>query len=296
MEKTNLFRYNKIMKEYKETQHSLIYKSNSDLSFYSAGYEDCAPGYHYGPKYRSYDLIHFVLNGMGKLHINEHIFELSAGDVFLIPAGKVSYYEASKEHPWSYVWISYLGISSQMYTYQLMTSTDEVYIIRHLDTEKYKEIIFQILALQGNTTCQYLKANSLLLNVISMLFEDVHFNEQSWGKVSVADEVKFYLDTNYADKIILKDMARSFGIHPNYLTRIFTEKFGCPPKQYLMKLKLKKACRLLLTTELPVSLIAGSLGVEDQLAFSKQFKRSYGMSPLDYRKNCRNFQNTDYVK
>lgn len=49
------------MKEYKETQHSLIYKSNTDLSFYSAGYEDCLPGYHYGPKYRSYDLIHFVL-------------------------------------------------------------------------------------------------------------------------------------------------------------------------------------------------------------------------------------------
>ena len=90
MEKTNLMRYNKDMREYKETQHSLQYKSNSDLTFYSAGYEECSPGYSYGPKFRSYQLIHFVLEGRGNLHINEHIFQLSAGDAFLIPSGKIS--------------------------------------------------------------------------------------------------------------------------------------------------------------------------------------------------------------
>ena len=59
------------MKEYKETQHSIHYKSLSDLSFYSAGYEECKPSYSYGPKYRNYQLIHFVLSGEGTLHINE---------------------------------------------------------------------------------------------------------------------------------------------------------------------------------------------------------------------------------
>lgn len=284
MEKPNLFVYNKTMKEYKETQHSLIYKSNSDLSFYSAGYEDCLPGYHYGPKYRSYDLIHFVLKGKGKLHINEHIFHLSTGDAFIIPAGKVSYYEASTDDPWSYAWIGYLGISSQTYTYQLMTSSEDIYIIHQLDTEKYEEVISQILGLQGNTTSQYFKANSLLLNIIGMLFEDVSFNERSWGKVSVADEVKFYLDTNYSEKIVIKDLAKSFGVHPDYLSRIFSEKFGYSPKHYLLKLKLKKACRLLMTTGLPVSVIAGSLGFEDQLAFSKLFKKEFSLSPTEYRK------------
>ena len=62
------------MKEYKETQHSIHYKSLSDLSFYSAGYEKCKPSYSYGPKYRNYQLIHFVLSGEGTLHINEQTF------------------------------------------------------------------------------------------------------------------------------------------------------------------------------------------------------------------------------
>lgn len=272
------------MKEYKETHHSLMYKSNSDLSLYSAGYEECASGYSYGPKIRSYHLIHFVLYGKGKLHINEHIFHLTAGDVFLIPAGKVSYYEASKDDPWCYAWVSFLGINSQMYLYQLMTSTDNFYIIHGLDTIKYKQRIFDIISLQGGSTSQYFQANGILFQIMAMLFNDVNFQESSWGKNSIVDEIKFYLNINYAEKIKLQDVAKSFGIHPNYLTRIFHEKYGISPKQYLIDLKLKKARRLLTTTELSISVIANSLGFDDQLAFTKIFKKAFTVSPSEYRK------------
>ena len=275
------------MKDYKETHHSLMYKSTSDLSLYSAGYEECPSGYGYGPKIRSYHLIHFVLYGKGELHINEHIFQLSAGDAFFIPAGKVSYYQASKEDPWCYAWVSFLGINSQMYLYQLMTSTDDVYIVHGLDNQKYKERIFEIISLQGVSTSRYFQANGILFQIMAMLFDDINFQESNWGKNSVVDEVKFYLDINYAEKIKLQDVAKSFGIHPNYLTRIFHEKYGISPKQYLISLKLKKARRLLTTTELSVSVISSSLGFDDQLAFSKIFKKEFAVSPSEYRKQSR---------
>ena len=275
------------MREYKETHHSLMYKSNSDLSLYSAGYEECAPGYCYGPKIRSYHLIHFVLYGKGELHINEHIFQLSAGDAFLIPAGKVSYYEASKDDPWCYAWISFLGISSQMYLYQLITSTDDTYVIHGLDTPKYKERIFEIIALQDSSTSSYFQANGVLFQIMAMLFDDTDFQENRWEKISVVDEIKYYLDINYAEKIKLQEVAKAFGVHPNYLTRVFHDKFHVSPKQYLIGLKLKKARRLLTTTELSVSVIANSLGFDDQLAFSKTFKKEVHISPSEYRKESR---------
>ncbi len=273
------------MNEYKETHHSLMYNSISDLSLYSAGYDKCYPEYSYGPKFRSYQLIHFVLSGKGELHIDKHIFNLSAGDAFIIPSGKVSYYKASKDSPWSYAWISFIGINSEMYIYQLMSSLKDVYIINGLDIEKYKNSIFEIIALKGNTTSNYLKSNSILLDILSMLFNDVKFNENNWGRTSVADEVKFFLDTNYSEKLKIQDIAKSFGIHPNYLTRVFHEKFNISPKQYLIDLKLKKACKLLSTTDLPISIIADSLGFDDQLAFSKIFKKSFYISPSRYRLN-----------
>lgn len=284
MAKTNFLYYNGFMKEFKETYHSLMYKSNSDLALYSAGHEKCAPGYSYGPKIRSYHMIHFVLYGKGAVHINEHIFHLNAGDAFLIPAGKVSYYEASKEEPWCYAWINFLGINSQMYLYQLMTSSDDIYIIHDLDTIKYKERILDILSIQGAATSQYFQANGILYQIMAMIFQDINFQESSWGKISVADEIKFYLDINYGEKIKLQDVAKTYGIHPNYLTRIFHEKYGASPKQYLMDLKLKKASRLLMTTELNISVIASSLGFDDQLSFTKYFKKKFAVSPSEYRK------------
>lgn len=283
MEKTNFLYYTTHMREYKETVHNLIYKSSSDLAIYSAGYEDCAPAYSYGPRVRSYHVIHFVLKGSGTLHINQHAFTCHAGDAFIIPAGKVSFYQASEKDPWSYAWLNFLGINSEMYIYQLMTSSDDLYVLHGLDMDKYKDCIFKILSLQTNDTSSYFKANSIFLEIMSYLFEDLNFQEKNWGKFSLVDEIKFYLEMRYSEKLQLKDVAHVFGIHPNYMTRIFHEKVGVSPKQYLLDLKLKKACRLLSTTELPISMISNSLGFDDQLAFSKRFKKKYAISPSEYR-------------
>lgn len=272
------------MKEYIENHNSLMYKLTSDLSFYSAGYEECAPGYGYGPKYRPYHLIHFVVRGKGTLHINEHIFHVSAGDCFLIPAGKVSYYEASKTDPWCYAWANFLGINSQMYLYQLMSTSKDKYILHNLDTVKYKELIFKIMSMKGNSTSKYLLSNSIFLQILAMLFDEVKFSDNNLKKLSIIDEIKFYLDVNYTEKVKLKDLARKFGIHPNYLTRMFHAKYGISPKQYLTSLRLYRACKLLTTTDLSIAIIASSLGFDDQFIFSKVFKKEYDMSPSVYRK------------
>ena len=229
------------MIEYKETRHTLQQKQISDLSLYSAGYEACAPGHHYGPIYRSYQLVHFILSGKGVLEIDGHIFQLGAGDAFLIPSGKIAYYAADKTDPWCYTWINFLGINSQMYTYQLIASAPEPYVLHGLNTEKYRTLIGQVLALEGTATARYFKGNSILLQVLGELFQDAGFDERYWGKNSVADEAKFYLDVNYSEKLKLKEVARNFGVHPNYLTRVFHEKYHVTPKQYLLNLKLQKA-------------------------------------------------------
>lgn len=277
------------MREYKENHHSLLYKSNSDLAIYSAGYEECRPGQNYGPRVRPYQLIHFVLSGSGRLHIDGHIFEISEGDAFLIPSGQVSYYEASQDHPWTYAWINFLGIQSQTYLFRIMTAAPEGYVIRNLPVEKYHTAILELLALRGDTTSGFLAAGSILLRMMSFLFADIDFQEQDWGKKCAADEIRFYLDMNYPKKLKLKEVAAHLGYHPHYMTRIFRERFAVTPKQYLMELKMKKACVLLRSTELPVAVVAESLGFEDALAFSRLFKREFGQSPSVYRRQGDSF-------
>lgn len=272
------------MREYKETNHSVVFKSRSDLSFYSAGHEACAPGQHYGPKFRAYQMIHFVLSGKGRLEVGGRSFALYAGDAFLIPAETVAYYEADREDPWHYTWVNFLGITSRQYLLDLMETTDETYVLRGLPVQKYYATIQEVLPLDASSISDYLLANSLTLYILSQLFYDTGFDHSSVHKGSVAEKVKLYLDVNYYENLEIQQVARQFGIHPNYLTRIFRTAYGVGPKEYLIERKLKKAEGLLATTDYPVSVVADSLGFGDVFAFSRAFKKRTGRSPSEFRR------------
>lgn len=170
-----------------------------------------------------------------------------------------------------------------------MTSTDDIYVIHGPPDRKILPCDPADHETGFFTDESFLESNSILFHIISMLFEDVNFSESTVNRISIIDEIKFYFDINYAENIKLKEVASHFGIHQNYLTRAFHSRFGISPKKYLMNLKLTKAARLLMTTQLPVSIISSSLGFEDQLAFSRTFKKTYDLSPSEYR----NHQNPD---
>lgn len=277
-------RWRGFMQEYIDKHENFLPASVLDLCFYSAGFEVCKPGHSAGPRLRAYNLIHFILSGKGEFHINGHKFYLQKGDAFIIPNDKVCFYKADDLNPWTYVWINFTGINSQMYAYELMNTTEDIFIIHNVNTEKYRNQIFEILNAKQNEISRYFKCNSILLNIMSMLFEEVQVHDKKANKKNMASEIKRYLDINYPEKIQMKQVANYFGIHPNYLTHIFHDEFSVSPKKYLTSLKLNKACILIKTTDLPISIIADSLGFEDQLSFSKIFKKEYEMSPLNYRK------------
>ena len=62
---------------------------------------------------------------------------------------------------------------------------------------------------------------------------------------------------------------------------------GKSPKEYLTEYRIKQACHLLRETDLSVSAIAYSVGFENNLYFSKAFRKQKGVSPSEYRKTHR---------
>ena len=66
---------------------------------------------------------------------------------------------------------------------------------------------------------------------------------------------------------------------------IFRRKMFISPQEYLMKIKMSKGRELLINTDLPIHVISQSIGYENQMTFSKMFKREYGLSPENYRKD-----------
>ena len=88
---------------------------------------------------------------------------------------------------------------------------------------------------------------------------------------------------NYTRKISLKEISAIAGLSPPYFSTIFKEEMGENLSKYLNRLRVEKASRLLLETDMSLSEIAACCCFEDQSWFSKIFKAYTGISPGKYR-------------
>ena len=92
-----------------------------------------------------------------------------------------------------------------------------------------------------------------------------------------------FIMENYTRKISLKEIAGIAGLSPPYFSTIFKEEMGENLSKYLNRLRVEKASRLLLETDMSLSEIASCCCFEDQSWFSKIFKAYTGISPGKYR-------------
>ncbi|MBQ4160815.1 MAG: helix-turn-helix transcriptional regulator, partial [Clostridia bacterium] len=84
--------------------------------------------------------------------------------------------------------------------------------------------------------------------------------------------------------ITISDIAKAFGYSKQHIVRLFKESFTLTPAKYILQSRLEKSLDLLSESRLAVNEIAEQCGFKDLNYFSRQFKKSYGISPTAYRK------------
>ena len=94
-----------------------------------------------------------------------------------------------------------------------------------------------------------------------------------------------YIHSNIFRAIKVSELTRILGITQPYLYRIFINKCGQSPKQYIDNYKLKIARNMLLNSELSIGNIGNSVGFDNPLVFSRFFKKNFGVSPSKFRIN-----------
>lgn len=92
-----------------------------------------------------------------------------------------------------------------------------------------------------------------------------------------------WLSENYGGRISISSMAeRALMSERNFLRR-FRAEMGHTPHEYLSKIRLESARKLLLSTALPVDKIARHCGLFNGDHLRKHFVKHFGMSPVEYR-------------
>lgn len=94
-----------------------------------------------------------------------------------------------------------------------------------------------------------------------------------------------YMEDNYLQPLSREEIAAKSNISVRHLNRIFQSFYQTTPFAYLQQLRLEHACRMLKTTNLPISEISYESGFNDSNYFTRQFTKVFGTSPKKYRKN-----------
>ena len=93
-----------------------------------------------------------------------------------------------------------------------------------------------------------------------------------------------YIKDMYQKGIGISDIADNIGISRAYLNSSFQKELGMSAQTFLIDYKMHKAASLLVSTSLSIKEVSNSVGYEDQLVFSKAFKKKFGMSPKTIRR------------
>lgn len=89
---------------------------------------------------------------------------------------------------------------------------------------------------------------------------------------------------NLAQEFSLGLLAEQAGMSEYHFNRLFKRALGVPPSQYLIKLRMGEARRLLRETEMTVVTVANEVGYSNPSHFSRIFRKDTGFSPSDYRR------------
>ena len=140
----------------------------------------------------------------------------------------------------------------------------------------------ELLALRDVSTCRELieQACGLAVRLCALCRE-------AWKQSSPLPGVLRYLETHYMEEISLAQMAQSCHYSTSYFSTLFKAQTGETFVSYLNRLRLEKACELLLTTNGKNADIAQQVGFSDPKYFNRLFVRQYGMPAHAYRKSAR---------
>ena len=261
-----------------------------DLRLYQFGWEQCAPLHSFGPFVRNHYLFHYVISGKGYLDSNgpdgqTRRYNLDANEGFLICPGQVNTYCAGEAQPWKYVWIEFdglraeeflgsagLGVSQPIYRPRVLSMGEDLrdtmlYITDHPEASTLNQIGHLFLFMDA-----LILSSSTRKGASGTQLRDFYIQE-----------AVTFMEQNYQRNLTVEEIADACKLNRSYFSKLFKESMGCPPQEFLIRMRLTKATELMKTSSTAIGEIAAKCGYPNQLHFSRAFKKRYGIPPREWR-------------
>lgn len=96
--------------------------------------------------------------------------------------------------------------------------------------------------------------------------------------------IREYIQAHYQEELSLSELAELADLSPAYFSAVFKKENGSGIAEYINEVRCHEAQRLLLESRLTTAAIAQEVGYNDEKYFLRQFKKTVGITPSQYRK------------
>lgn len=270
-------------------------ESSVRLDFLEAGSFSCRPFGALSQKTVPYTIVCQVTRGKYKLTSGGQTIETQPPVAWITPANQElqAWHFGDPEYD-DEMSVQYVHFNFVLYENLALTSLYDM-PIKTSDAvgQKLTEPIGKLVELQKaprtieSITQRQLLAWQVLDTVISISKPKPDMHQRLW----VIDKLKpllKYLQLHLSSPVTIGQMARLAHLSPSRFHTLFKQSMNMTPLEYVKKIRLNTAARMLLTLDMNVAEISRAVGFTNQFHMSREFSRSFGLSPLKYRKHKMN--------
>ncbi|CAG7637117.1 HTH-type transcriptional activator RhaR [Paenibacillus solanacearum] len=239
--------------------------------------------YHYHDNYE----IYFLISGSSEFFVKDRTYSVSNLDILFIPKGtlhKNNYISRSYERTVINFTEEYIG----SHFIAKMTKLFEQCIYKPQDPELIKKLFSMIgKEIDKNDDLSSALIKSYFIQLISYFIRNqsefvYHCNNNANPTI---ERLIRFINANYHVPITLDSASAMFNLSKSHLSRLFLKTTGFGFKEYVQIIRIYNAKNMLKITNHSIRQIAFDCGFNDSNYFSKTFKESTGLSPLQYRKH-----------
>lgn len=203
-----------------------------DFHLCFCGFAECKPLHSYGPAARPNYILHYVMKGKGIYQVGETKYQLKEGQAFLIEPESLTFYQADKTDPWSYLWVGFGGTEAQRFVRDLGLNSRQLTCECEYG-EELKEIVFEMLHHTRSTAenLYYLQGKLYQFSqywLVGLKFSNIQMIQR---KHTCAGSIA-YIKNYYSQKITVEDIANYLALNRSYLYTIFMNSLGISPKDF----------------------------------------------------------------
>lgn len=229
-----------------------------------------------------FTVLQHTVAGAGNLRFERRRYRVGPGDTMLLVIPHNHRYWLEPGGTWEYFWLSATGEEAVAVQRDVLAAAGPVFRLSVRAVERIAACCLSLI--EGDAEAPG-AASAATYGALMALYDDVLFRPaaEPAGDTGRVARVVRHIRGHLAEPLHVTGLAALAGLSRTQFTRVFAGQEGLAPAEFIMRERMTQAARLLVRSGEPVGTVARRCGFEDPNYFAKAFRRSFGVSPTEFR-------------